>query len=103
MDCHHYHCFNYFYLSLSRWYLGLVANSFGNHTFNERVFVLIFSGLFATFLYNYFASLLRSVGNSLGPLYFLSIASIVNVGFDMVFVMGFKMGVNGAAMATIIA
>lgn len=63
----------------------------------------IFSGLFATFLFNYFASLLRSVGNSLGPLYFLSIASIVNVGFDMVFVMGFKMGVNGAVMATIIA
>ncbi|MBD5134431.1 MAG: MATE family efflux transporter [Lachnospiraceae bacterium] len=64
---------------------------------------VIFCGIFATFLYNYFASLLRSVGNSVVPLIFLAISAILNIAFDLWFVLGLNRGVTGAAEATIIA
>lgn len=63
----------------------------------------IFFGIVATFLCNFFASLLRSVGDSKTPLIFLGIASIMNILLDMVFVFVFKLGVSGAAWATVIA
>lgn len=63
----------------------------------------IFMGIMATFLYNYFANLMRSVGNSVMPLIFLGIASIINVALDLLFVIEFKWGVKGAAIATVIA
>lgn len=65
--------------------------------------VVIFSGLFATFLYNFFASLLRAVGNSMVPLIFLAISAITNIILDLWFVLGLKLGVTGAAQATVIA
>ena len=64
---------------------------------------IIFCGLIFTFLYNFFASTLRSIGDSKTPLIFLSIASVLNVVMDLIFVVCFKMGVNGAAIATVIA
>ena len=64
---------------------------------------IIFFGLIFTFLYNVFASTLRSIGDSKTPLIFLSIASVINVVMDLIFVIIFKMGVNGAAIATVIA
>ena len=64
---------------------------------------IIFLGISATFLYNYFASLLRAVGNSLVPLIFLGISAILNVILDLVFVLVFSWGVKGAAIATVIA
>lgn len=64
---------------------------------------IIFLGITATFLYNYFANLLRAVGNSLIPLIFLAISSILNVILDMVFVLIFHWGVQGAAGATVLA
>lgn len=63
----------------------------------------IFSGIPAVFLYNYFANLLRSVGNSMIPLVFLGISAGLNIALDLLFVIGFKQGVNGAAVATVIA
>ncbi len=64
---------------------------------------IIFLGIGFTFLYNYFAFVMRAVGNSLIPLIFLLISTITNIGLDLWFVIGLKMGVNGAAGATVIA
>lgn len=64
---------------------------------------VIFAGIFAVFLYNYFASLLRSVGNSLVPLIFLAVSALLNIGLDLLFVLVFDRGVKGAAEATVIA
>lgn len=64
---------------------------------------IIFLGITATFLYNYFANLLRAIGNSLVPLVFLAISSIMNVILDMVFVLIFHWGVQGAAGATVLS
>ncbi|MDE7282734.1 MAG: MATE family efflux transporter [Lachnospiraceae bacterium] len=64
---------------------------------------VIFCGIFATFLYNYFASLLRAVGNSVVPLLFLAASAILNIILDLWFVIGLKSGAAGAAQATVIA
>ena len=64
---------------------------------------VIFLGILFTFLYNYFAFLLRSIGNSVVPLVFLAVAAVLNVGLDFLFVMGLKRGVAGAAEATVLA
>ena len=58
-------------------------------------------GMVFTFLYNYFAALLRAVGNSLVPLIFLGISALLNVALDLLFVLVLKMGVGGAAWATV--
>lgn len=64
---------------------------------------VIFFGIFATFLYNFFASLLRAVGNSVIPLVFLGVCAILNIVLDLTFVIQFSWGVTGAAVATVIA
>lgn len=64
---------------------------------------IIFFGIFFTFLYNYFSSLLRSLGNSKIPLFFLGISSLVNIVLDIYFIVSLHMGVAGAALATFIA
>ncbi len=64
---------------------------------------VIFCGIFATFLYNYFASLLRAVGNSVVPLIFLAVSAVLNIGLDLWFVIGLERGAAGAAEATVIA
>lgn len=69
-----------------------------------RIYLLIiFLGLPATFLYNFFAGLLRSVGNSVTPLWFLGVSALLNVGLDLYFVLILHWGVAGAAAATVIA
>ena len=64
---------------------------------------IIFAGLFGIFLYNFFASLLRSLGNSVVPLVFLAVSAVLNIVLDLWFVAGLKRGVGGAAEATVIA
>ena len=64
---------------------------------------VIFCGIAATFLYNYFASYLRAVGNSVVPLIFLAVSAVLNILLDLWFVLGRKRGVTGAAEATVIA
>ena len=63
----------------------------------------IFYGIICTFLYNYFATILRSVGNSLIPLLFLGISALLNIALDILFIVSFSMGVQGAALATVLA
>lgn len=65
--------------------------------------ILIFCGIIATFLYNYFASLLRALGNSIVPLAFLAISALLNIALDLWFVIGLKWGTAGAAGATVAA
>ncbi len=57
-------------------------------------------GIVFIFLYNFYAYLLRSVGNSIVPLYFLAVSSVLNVVLDLYFVISLKMGTPGAAIAT---
>ena len=64
---------------------------------------IIFTGIFFVFLYNYFAYLLRAVGNSVVPLYFLGSTAVLNVVLDLIFVTGCRWGIAGAAAATVIA
>lgn len=63
--------------------------------------IAIFSGVL--FAYNLLSGLLRAIGNSFMPLVFLIIASVLNVFLDILFVTVFKMGVQGTAIATVIA
>ena len=64
---------------------------------------VIFMGIPAVFLYNYFASFLRSIGNSVTPLIFLAASAALNIVLDLWFVIGLHRGVAGAAEATVIA
>ena len=64
---------------------------------------IIFFGIVFTFLYNFFASLLRALGNSVVPLIFLAISAITNIVLDLWFVIGLGLGVKGAGGATVIA
>lgn len=64
---------------------------------------IIFAGIVTTVAYNMMASILRALGDSKSPLYFLIISSILNIVLDLVFIINFKMGVAGAAYATIIS
>lgn len=64
---------------------------------------IIFAGTGATIVYNIIAGILRAMGDSKTPLYFLIIASILNIVLDLVFIINFNMGVAGAAWATIIS
>ncbi len=65
--------------------------------------LVIFSGIPATFIYNYYASALRALGNSLAPLIFLAVSAFLNIILDILFVAIFSFGIEGAAAATVIA
>ena len=65
--------------------------------------VIICAGIFAQVLYNLLSSILRALGNSKVPLYFLILAALLNVVLDLVFIICFQMGPAGAAYATVIA
>ena len=65
--------------------------------------MIICGGIFAQVLYNILASILRALGNSKTPLYFLILAALLNIVLDLVFIIVFHMGVAGAAWATITA
>ena len=60
-------------------------------------------GLFATLFYNLCANTLRAIGDALTPLIFLIVATVSNIGLDYLFILGFQMGVQGAAYATVLA
>ncbi len=65
--------------------------------------LIIFAGIAATFLYNYCASVLRAIGNAVVPLLFLAVAAVLNVALDLCFVIVLRLGVGGAAFATVLA
>lgn len=65
--------------------------------------LVIFAGIGGTFLYNYFSCILRAVGNSVAPLWFLGFSAGLNIMLDLLFVLVFHWGVWGAGFATSIA
>lgn len=65
--------------------------------------IVICYGLFFTILYNVLAGLLRAVGNSKAPLYFLIISASLNIILDLTFIRGMNMGVMGAGLATVVS
>lgn len=67
----------------------------------RQYLLIIFAGLIASSVYNFFACMLRALGNSLVPLVFLGVSTVLNVGLDILFVIGLKAGISGAAYATI--
>ena len=65
--------------------------------------MIICAGIFAQMLYNLLSSILRALGNSKVPLYFLILAALLNIVLDLVFIIVCKMGTAGAAWATVTA
>lgn len=65
--------------------------------------MIIFAGILATSVYNYFSCMLRAFGNSVVPLVFLAVSAVLNIGLDLLFVAVFSWGIRGAAAATVLA
>lgn len=65
--------------------------------------LIIYLGIGATIYYNAAASILRALGDSRTPLYFLILSSFLNIGLDLLFILSFSAGVAGAALATVIS
>lgn len=70
---------------------------------SSRYVLIICNGIIATMIYNLLASILRAIGDSRTPLFFLIIASMINIILDIFFIVQLKMDVEGAAFATIIS
>lgn len=69
---------------------------------NQYIFI-IFLGIPATFLYNLLAGIIRSLGDSKTPVYFLALSSVLNIGLDFALILWARIGVAGAALATVIS
>ncbi|MCM1296308.1 MAG: MATE family efflux transporter [Muribaculaceae bacterium] len=91
-------------ITISRFALKyILATSDSLIAMSDKYFKIYAAGLLFQFGYNIVAAILRGVGDSKATLYFLGIASAINVVLDIIFVYNFKMGVAGAAIATDIA
>ncbi len=96
-------CFNLLSFACLDWlraFLHVPSNVWGSM---REYLSVIFCGIAAVSLYNYFASFLRAIGNSLVPLLFLGISSVLNIILDLWFVLGRSRGIAGAAEATVIS
>ena len=69
----------------------------------EKYLFILFLGIFATVYYNLSSNTIRALGDSKTPLYFLILSSILNIILDLIFVVVFKWGIQGVAIATVIA
>lgn len=84
--------------------IGLTKETGGNTYLAAKDYLtVIFSGIIFKVAYNIINSVHRSLGNTITPLYFLIISTILNIGLDFLFIAKFNMGVSGAALATIIS
>lgn len=90
-------------LLASGWILGLLKVPVELLPDSLAYLRTVFAGIFGKLLYNAFASVLRSMGDSRTPLFILIVSCAVNIGLDILFIAGFGMGVGGAALATVIA
>ena len=72
-----------------------------NEAYSYIYIIMIF--FFLTFFYNWSASMLRAIGNSLTPLLILLVTSVINIGLDILFITKFNTGIKGAAIATVIS
>lgn len=80
--------------------LGTPAEVFADATMYVRYMCV---GLLFVSLYNYMSAMLRALGDSRSPLYFLIVSTLVNVVLDILFVYNLRMGIRGAALATVIS
>ena len=69
----------------------------------SKYMAIIYAGLLVTCAYNAFSAVLRALGDSRSPLYFLIVSAVLNVVLDIGFIVLFHMGVEGCAYATVIA
>lgn len=60
-------------------------------------------GIGFTFIYNFYAALLRAIGNAVTPLWFLAVSVVLNIGLDLFFILQLDWGIKGAAIATVAA
>ena len=65
--------------------------------------IVIFLGIPVTYMYNLLSGIIRAMGDSKHPVQYLIIASIINIGLDLLFIVPFKMGIAGAALATVLS
>ena len=87
----------------SRWILNLMNTPEEIITDAYLYLVVICWGIPTTMLYNYLSSIMRALGNSKIPLYFLLLASVLNIILDFVCILTFHMGAMGAAVATVVS
>ncbi len=85
------------------WLLTVMNTPSDIYQMSYDYIILIAHGMTFTILYNIMASLLRAVGNSKAPLYFLIISAALNIILDLVLIKNFNMGVKGASLATVIS
>ncbi len=68
-----------------------------------KYIIVIFLGIPVTYMYNLLSGIIRALGDSKHPVQFLIIASIINIGLDLLFIIPFKWGITGAALATVVS
>lgn len=85
------------------WIIWFLRTPAGLTVLMKQYLSVIFAGMAGIFLYNFFASLLRSLGNSVVPLAFLALSALLNIGLDLWFVAVLHRGVAGAAEATVLS
>ena len=85
------------------WIIGILNNPEELEEMLREYLFWIFLGLAGVFLTNYFSCLLRSVGDSVTPLIFLSLSAVMNIFLDLYFIISLSWGIAGAAIATIIS
>lgn len=90
-------------LSTARFILRIINTPIEIFDDAAEYIIIIYIGIPATMLYNATACILRALGDSKSPLYFLIISSILNIILDIVLILYFDMGVAGAAWATVIS
>ena len=90
----------YLFTDLILWFLRVPEEVYDGM---KTYLLVIFAGLVATSLYNFFSCLLRALGNSTVPLVFLAVSAVLNIGLDLLFVAVLPWGIAGAAFATVIA
>ncbi len=83
--------------------INVTPQNKGVYTAAYQYCFVIFIGIFAQIFYNMICSILRSIGDSITPLMFLLMSTILNIILDIIFIVSFKWGVIGAALATIFA
>ena len=87
----------------SRFLLNLMNTPSNIIEDSSKYINIIYAGTIAVLSYNMISSVLRALGDSKTPLYFLIISSVLNIILDLVFILKFSMGVSGAAYATIMS
>ena len=92
---------------MTPWMLRMMLHSAGGddgvYPFAKTYLTIYFAGIIGLMIYNMGAGILRAVGDSKRPFYFLVVSAVTNIVLDLLFVFGFRMGVAGVAYATIIA